>query len=71
MGLYSQGNDVMIISLEDCTGRRLFKYKTNADDEEEVRRILQSFIDKKALNLKVVREKSKVSPFVSDEEFEF
>jgi hypothetical protein len=71
MSLYSQGNDVVIVTLEDCTGRRLFKYKSNADDEEEVRRILQSLINKKGLNLKVIEFQNPHSPFESDEDFEF
>lgn len=71
MNLYNAGNDVLILTWEDCTGRRLGKYKTNADDGEQVRKILQSFINKKGLNLKVVSFHNPVNPFISDEDFEF
>lgn len=70
MSLYSKGNDVIILTLEDCTGRRLFKYKSNADDGEEVKKMLQSLINKKGLNLKII-DFINENPFKSDEDFEF
>ena len=43
---YRSGNDVMELIVTDCTGRKLFKWKANANDAKEIEKIIQDFIDK-------------------------
>jgi len=74
MGLYNQGSDIIEIINEDYTGRKIGKSKVTISDEEGFARIMNSIIDKYALNLEVIRktaEKDKIDWLKADEEFSF
>lgn len=70
---YLQGSDIIIVSSEDCTGRKLSKQRSNVFDEEAVGKMFQSIIDKYRLGLKVVKAepRDKLKFLKEDEEFKW
>jgi hypothetical protein len=71
--LYNSGDDVIVVTSEDCTGRKTSKEKVNANDSHSVGRVFQSFIDKYGLNLKIVEsiDNGGLKWLDADEEFKW
>ena len=69
--LYNRGSDILVIVNEDCTGKKLSKSRASLEDEESVKNIMQSIIDKYGLNLKVINASNNnaLSWLKADEEF--
>ena len=69
---YNNTGDILVLVTEDCTGRKLNKKKANVNDEEEIIRIFQSFIDKYSLNIKIIVTEDKKKDWAEiDEQFRF
>lgn len=68
---YRKQGDVIVVALEDFTGRRFAKLRANANDANSVKDMLNTLIDKCGLPLKVLNsaeyQSIKYSKF--DEEF--
>ena len=52
---YRHSNDIIVVTQEDFTGKKIAKFKSNSQDEEEVAKIFQSIIDKYSMNLKIIK----------------
>ena len=56
MNVYNGGSDILIVLIEDCTGRKISsKQKVNLDDVESVIRMFKQIIDKYGMNIKLVK----------------
>ena len=71
--LYKKGTDILVLVNEDCTGRKIARFKCNADDSKEVAKVFQAVIDKYGLPLKIVKsdKKDPLDWLKADEEFRF
>ena len=70
--LYNNSNDIVTITSEDFTGRKLLKRRSNASDAESIKNIFQSIIDKYGLDLEIkLKSGSSLSWIEKDEEFSF
>lgn len=73
MGNWNNSDDIIRISNEDCTGRKLFRAVAQVSDEKEVARVFNSIINKYGLKLRVQKIDSNdaLSFLKADEEFRF
>lgn len=54
---YRKQSDILIVSLEDFTGRRFWKSKVNVNDTESVKELFNTIIEKSGLSLRVMTPK--------------
>ena len=54
--VYNNSSDILTIITEDCTGRKINKFKTNIEDKENIAKILNFIIDKYGLGFKIVKK---------------
>lgn len=63
-----EGTDMIVLVVEDCTGRKLLKMKAQASDERMIESIFNSVINKYGMGLKIIRAEA---PAIIEEEEKF
>ena len=66
---YRGGDDILVIKVESCTGKRLSQFKTSTNDSVTIEKVLNAIIEKYGLPIKVIREKK--DWIKADEEFQW
>lgn len=71
MGKYNTSSDVLILTIEDCTGRKILKSRTNCTDVKEIAKAIQQAVDKEGLPIYIRYLSQKDYVEVKDEKFEW
>ena len=51
-----EGNDMIVLTIEDCTGRKLLRLKSPAGDENKVGEMFNSILEKYGMALTIVKQ---------------
>lgn len=67
--MYNKGADIINIVLEDCTGRKIERFKANIQDREEIIRIFKYLNEKfdLGINITMIEQDNELKWFNSGE----
>jgi hypothetical protein len=63
------GSDMIFLVVEDCTGRKLMRSKSSANDERAIANMFNSIINKYGMGLRVIKRAAPLEP--DEEEFKW